>query len=77
MKLKIQLQHENAQTPKYATEGAACFDLCAATVNGMSNLGDIVYPGHPVPVPRVAFEEVDELPTTARGEAGFGSTGGR
>jgi len=150
MKLKIQLQHPNAKAPTYATEGAAAFDLYAATVNGAASIGDVVYPGHPVicdtglafavpdgymlairsrsglafnhgihafhgtvdsdytgsvkvllmaeprddetppfrinpgdriaqaclvPVPMVAFEEVDELPTTERGEAGFGSTG--
>ncbi len=27
MKLKIQLQHPNAKSPTYGTEGAACFDL--------------------------------------------------
>lgn len=150
MKLKIQLQHPNAKAPTYATEGAAAFDLYAATVNGAANIGDVVYQGHPVicdtgvafevpegymlairsrsglafnhgihafhgtidsdytgsvkvllmaepqdneiqpfrinpgdriaqaciiPVPMVAFEEVDELPTTERGAAGFGSTG--
>lgn len=150
MKLKIQLQHPNAKAPTYATEGAAAFDLYAATVNGAASIGDVVYPGHPVicdtgvafevpdgymlqvrsrsglafkhgveafhgtidsdyrgtvqvlltcahldedeppvkinpgdriaqaciiPVPMVAFEEVDELPTTERGAAGFGSTG--
>ena len=150
MKLKIQLQHPNAKAPTYGTEGAAAFDLYAATVNGAASIGDVVYPGHTVicdtglafavpdgymlairsrsglafnhgihafhgtvdsdytgsvkvllmaeprddetppfrinpgdriaqaclvPVPMVAFEEVDELPTTERGAAGFGSTG--
>jgi dUTP pyrophosphatase len=28
-----------------------------------------------MPVPRVAWSEVDELPSTARGEGGFGHTG--
>lgn len=27
------------------------------------------------PVPRIAWDEVDELPSTARGEGGFGHTG--
>lgn len=46
--LKIQLQHPNAKQPTYATDGAACFDLFAATVSGLSHVGDIVYTGHPV-----------------------------
>lgn len=28
-----------------------------------------------MPYPKIEFEEVDELPTTERGEGGFGSTG--
>lgn len=48
MKLKIQLQHPNAKAPTYATEGAACFDLYAATVDGYSTLGKLVYHGSPV-----------------------------
>ena len=57
MKLKIQLQHPNAKAPTYATEGAACFDLYAAQVNGFDCVGDIVYPGHPVSCDTgVAFE---------------------
>lgn len=48
MNLKIQKLHPNAVIPAYATEGAACFDLHAAKVNGNTHLGDVVYPGHPV-----------------------------
>jgi dUTP pyrophosphatase len=48
MKLKIRKLHPNAIVPKYATEGAACFDLYAAKVNDMETVGDVVYPGHPV-----------------------------
>lgn len=33
--LKIQLQHPNAKQPTYGTDGAACFDLYAATVSGV------------------------------------------
>lgn len=29
--VKIKLEHENALVPKYATDGAGCFDLFAAT----------------------------------------------
>lgn len=57
MKLKIQLQHPSAKAPTYATEGAACFDLYAAAINGMAHIGDVVYPGHPVVADTgVAFE---------------------
>jgi dUTP pyrophosphatase len=35
MKLKIQLQHPNAKAPTYGTEGAACFDLHAATAEAL------------------------------------------
>ena len=57
MNLHICKLHPNAITPTYGSEGAACFDLYAATVNGHSNLGDIVYPGHPVVVDTgLAFE---------------------
>lgn len=48
MKLRIQKTHPNAVTPTYGTDGAACFDLYAATVNGAAHIGDVVYPGHPV-----------------------------
>lgn len=34
MKLRIQKTHPNAVIPTYGTEGAACFDLYAATVAG-------------------------------------------
>lgn len=39
------------------------------------NPGDRIAQACIIPVPMVAFEEVDELPTTERGAAGFGSTG--
>jgi dUTP pyrophosphatase len=48
MKLRIQKTHPSARVPEYMTEGAAAFDLYAATVNGMEHVGDLVYPGHPV-----------------------------
>ena len=57
LNIRIKLTHPNARVPTYGSEGAACFDLYAATVNGHSNLGDIVYPGHPVVVDTgLAFE---------------------
>lgn len=45
MKLKIKKLHPNARIPEYATDGAACFDLYAATVNGFDCIGDLCYPG--------------------------------
>lgn len=48
--LKIKKLHPSARMPEYATSGAACFDLYAATVNGHQHIGDIVYPGHPAKV---------------------------
>jgi dUTP pyrophosphatase len=60
MKLRILKLHPNAQVPSYATEGAACFDLYAAEVNGASFVGDVCYPGHPVIVDTgLAFEVPD------------------
>ena len=57
MNIRIKRTHPAARLPAYATDGAACFDLHAATVNGAEHLGDIVYPGHPVVVDTgLAFE---------------------
>ena len=39
------------------------------------NQGDRIAQGIIVPIPKVEFEEVEELSTTERGEGGFGSTG--
>jgi dUTP pyrophosphatase len=46
--LKVKRLHKNALLPKYQTAGAACFDLHAATVAGMSEIGSNVYDGHPL-----------------------------
>lgn len=48
MNLNICKLHPAAIVPTYSTEGAACFDLYAATVNGFEHIGDVVYQGHPV-----------------------------
>jgi dUTP pyrophosphatase len=148
MKIKVKKVHPNARMPVYATEGAACFDLYAATVRDETR-GDYLYQGgtiivgtglafeiphgymlriaprsglafaygveafqgvidsdyrgevkvllsgwlgiHSEPlfvepgdriaqafvceVPRLEFDEADELTETARGVGGFGSTG--
>ena len=39
------------------------------------NQGDRIAQGIIVPIPKVEFEEVEELSTTERGGGGFGSTG--
>ena len=46
--MKIKKLHSNAVTPTYAHETDACFDLYAATVAGMTELGRHVDPMHPV-----------------------------
>ena len=48
MNLNICKLHPDAITPTYGSEGAACFDLYALSVNGACAIGDIVYAGHPV-----------------------------
>jgi len=48
MKLRIQKLHPAASVPAYATEGAACFDLVAATVDGSVNFGSYVQPDEPL-----------------------------
>lgn len=48
MNINICKLHPAAIVPTYATEGAACFDLHAATVNDAESIGDVVYRGHPV-----------------------------
>jgi dUTP pyrophosphatase len=148
MKIKVKRMHPNARMPFYATEGAACFDLYAATIG--DDVGEALFPGTQITVgtglafeiptgymmrisprsglafkhgveafpgvidsdyrgevmvmlrcwqlgdsdrsvlirpgdriaqafvcevPRIEFEEADELTETARGGGGFGSTG--
>jgi dUTP pyrophosphatase len=46
--LKVKRVHDNAILPKYQTAGAACFDLHAATVAGMTQIGSNVEQGFPV-----------------------------
>lgn len=48
MEIKIKKLHQNAVTPAYATDGAACFDLVAATVEGNSHIGATVWNGYPI-----------------------------
>lgn len=40
MKIKIKKLHPDAKVPKYATEGAACFDLHAIVQGGPQIVGD-------------------------------------
>lgn len=72
MKLRIQKLHPFARVPEYATDGAACFDLYAATVNGAERIGDVVYPGHPVVVGTgLAFELPDGWMLEIRSRSGL------
>ena len=48
MKLRILKLHPNAQAPTYATAGAGCFDLYAATVDGKQHIGSVVSHGYPI-----------------------------
>ena len=48
MNINICKLHPAAIVPTYSTEGAACFDLYAATVNDSERIGDVVYHGHSV-----------------------------
>ncbi|MCI4427743.1 MAG: dUTP diphosphatase [Burkholderiales bacterium] len=55
MKIKVKRTHPNARMPFYATEGAACFDLYAATVS--EDRGESLYPGVQISVGTgLAFE---------------------
>lgn len=44
-------------------------------IHGMPSVGERIAQAMIIPVEQVAFEEVDELSSTERGEGGFGSTG--
>jgi dUTP pyrophosphatase len=46
--LKIKKLHPNAKKPIYATDGAGCFDLVAATVDGKVHVGSNVWGGYPI-----------------------------
>lgn len=46
-----------------------------STTHFRVNAGDRIAQAIVIPFPRMAFEEVEELSSTERGEGGFGSTG--
>jgi dUTP pyrophosphatase len=57
LKLKIKRLHQQAIMPVYSTDGAACFDLHACTVDGYTQTGSLVTEGTPVLVGTgLAFE---------------------
>lgn len=71
MKLRIQKLHPNAQVPEYSTEGAACFDLYAATVDGV-DVGSVCHPGHSLIVGTgLAFEVPDGYMLAIRPRSGL------
>lgn len=48
MKLKIKKLHSDALIPKYATDGAACFDLHAVVEGDAILVNSYIYKGHPL-----------------------------
>lgn len=48
MQLKFKKLHAAAKPPRFASVGAACFDLHADTVEGYSHIPSTIYPGAPV-----------------------------
>ena len=71
MKLRIQKLHPNARVPEYATDGAACFDLYAATVDGV-DVGSVCHPGHSLIVSTgLAFEVPDGYMLAIRPRSGL------
>lgn len=72
MKLRIQKLYETARVPTYASEGAAAFDLYAHSVNGLQQVGDLVYPAHTVIVGTgLAFEVPDGYMLEIRSRSGL------
>jgi len=71
MKLRIQKLHPNARIPEYASDGAACFDLYAATVNG-AEFDDSCRAGKPAIVGTgLAFEVPDGYMLAIRPRSGL------
>lgn len=48
MQINIKKLHPNAKEPTYGSEGAGCFDLHAATIDGYEHIGMIVTNDSPV-----------------------------
>lgn len=72
MKLKIQLQHPNAKTPTYGTDGAACFDLYAATVDCFETSSETI-PGTTMVIGTgVSFEVPDGFAMLVFSRSGHG-----
>lgn len=72
MKLRIQKLHSGATVPVYATDGAACFDLHAAIVNGNDMEGDYVTPDQPMVIGTgLAFEVPEGYMLEIRSRSGL------
>lgn len=72
MKLRIQKLHPAAKVPTYSTDGAACFDLYAATVNGKEDEEAYCYQGNAVTVGTgLAFEVPDGYMLAIRPRSGL------
>ncbi len=72
MKLRIQKLRPSARVPEYSTDGAACFDLYAATINGSDTVGDYVTLDQPVVVGTgLAFEVPEGYMLEIRSRSGM------
>ena len=88
VKVLFKRLNPKAQIPKYKTDGSSGLDLMALIedsikiilfnhgkedfiVNNNDRIAQMVL----MPILKIEFEEVDELPETIRGSGGFGSTG--
>lgn len=60
MKVKIKKLHPEAITPKYATLGAACFDLYAVVDGDAILLNSYVYKDHPLTIKTGLSFEIPE-----------------
>lgn len=73
MNLNIKKLHPNAKLPTYGTDGAACFDLYACTVDGYEHTGSLVYDGKPVLVGTgLAFDIPEGWCLTVYSRSGMG-----
>ena len=72
MKLRIQKLHSGATVPVYSTDGAAAFDLFAATVNGDGTAGDYATLDQPMVIGTgLAFEVPEGYMLEIRSRSGL------
>ena len=69
--LFVSVYHQFPEVPPYNPEYAPDPRPCPVTIQKNQRIAQLIF-GR---VERVRFKEVEELPTSERGESGFGSTG--